>query len=318
MSKEQRANLILSFALTCVVLLVYAGSVGLLWWQGVFDVPESEEGARVVAAAIALVGGLFAALLTFVGVLLTYSVDARTVEIKADAENRLKLETFIRAVRLLSTDTGGKTSRSQHAGTLFALSELHHLPFALALLDEMWPVGDVSSSSACWLIDKCLRSDDKFVQKEAANILVENAEKLTEETEGYELPEILIESWPIDLPIPARQRILVTFALCIKSRPLSQWKDGVLGSLIFRLDRIRREDSDSAIKNGAILFLNVLLNDTRMSKHPSMRLGSETIKMDSLRSEIASSLASAKEWAGQENVNVAGELNAWSAEASES
>ena len=72
---------------------------------------------------------------------------------------------------LLATDEGKKTLPTQQAGALFVLADLKHLSFALELLGEMWGEADISPSAACWLIDKCLRSNDEKLQEEAAAIL---------------------------------------------------------------------------------------------------------------------------------------------------
>jgi hypothetical protein len=57
---------------------------------------------------------------------------------KTEAEERLKLDTAIKAVELFKS-AAGAASPSESAGALFALVRLGQFHFALALLEELWP-----------------------------------------------------------------------------------------------------------------------------------------------------------------------------------
>ena len=184
--------------------------------------------------------------------------------------------------------------------------------FALALLEEMWPEGDVSSSSACWLIDRCLQSTDKHVQIQAAQILFANADKLTERTDDFQWPELLMKSWPTKLPTTARGRILIALGLSIKSRSRGEGGIGILISQIFILDWIRCGDPDPGIQGGAVLFLHAL--DAFISQAPWFRLGNRELDPKSLNSDVADSLPSAKESADHEMTAISKELRTWTAD----
>jgi hypothetical protein len=103
-----------------VMATAYGGFVLVLWRLGLFDVPDAGADARIFAAVFALLGGLVGALLTFVAALLKHSVDTRTLELSHQTEARLRLDSSLRAVELLSTSDGIKSPPAKQAGSLFS------------------------------------------------------------------------------------------------------------------------------------------------------------------------------------------------------
>lgn len=176
------------------VVLLCAGLVVVVWRAGLFDVAERSD-AEVIAAVLSLVGGLIAASLTFVGVLLKHSLDNRNLRLAQETEARLKLETSISAVGLLTLEDGRESPPQRQAGSLFVLASLGQLDFALALLDEIWPRGGISVRAANWVVDKALTSDDPRLQIAGSEVLMANARALAT-PEGIELPQCASLDWP--------------------------------------------------------------------------------------------------------------------------
>ncbi len=104
--------------------LTFAAFTLLLWRVGLLDFTGTEARAKVIASALALLGALVASMVTFVGLLLKRSLDERNLALKQQAEERLRLDTAIHAVGLLSTNSGVEAPKSQRAGALFALATL--------------------------------------------------------------------------------------------------------------------------------------------------------------------------------------------------
>src|SRR5205809_998795 len=92
--------------------------VGVVWRLDIFDANTRASNAQVIAAALAFSGVVLAATLGLVGALLKYSIDARTLQQTAETEGRLRLETSIRAVELLTED-GKPATQTRQAGALF-------------------------------------------------------------------------------------------------------------------------------------------------------------------------------------------------------
>ena len=261
------------------VIAVYVGFVMYLWRQEFFEVPDGDAGPEVVAAVVALLGGLFAALLTFAGVMLKHSLDTR-------AEERLKLDTFIRAAGLLATDAGTPSPPTQQAAALFVLADLGHLNFALALLGEIWKEGEISPSSACWLIDKCLKSEDDILQIDAANTLQANAGDLWK-VECFAWPEALVDAWPESLPLTARYLILRALLTCLLSRPTHEWRPGCLSTFVVHLARIKNQERDRMLRAGTVLLLDAILSSGNLfGPEGVLTLGRETVNLETLRLEV--------------------------------
>ncbi len=287
------------------VIAIYMGIVAHLWRQGLFDLPEDEAGARVLAAVLALLGGLFAALLTFAGALLKYSLDAR-------AEDRLRLDTFIQAAGLLATDAGAPAPKTQQAAALFTLIHLNHLQFALTLLREMWPSESVSPSTAVWLIDKCLSSKDQNLQWEAANILTENAEILSTPGGCFHWPQVIEDNWPSNLGLDAAQAIMHALYRCLRSRPVADWDVTCLNQVIVNLVETRSKEKDLRVRSTATLFLSVLLRNKGVKKGDAIALAEgRTLDLTDLASEIDQAITEAKATASRQAVDRATKLEQW-------
>jgi len=96
------------------IVLFLVGFVVLLWQLDLLRTPKGGPNSRTVAAVFALLGAVFTAAVTLVGLLLKHSIDTRTLEMAKQtherleqenhqAEARLRVETAIRAVELLAT-----------------------------------------------------------------------------------------------------------------------------------------------------------------------------------------------------------------------
>ena len=69
-------------------------------------------------------------------------------DLKEQAENRLRLEAGIRALALLSTESGAQVPEIQRAGSLFSLVTLGFPPIALAILAQMLAVNQIDGKTA--------------------------------------------------------------------------------------------------------------------------------------------------------------------------
>jgi hypothetical protein len=214
-----------------------------------------------MAAVVTLLGGLFAASLTLVGVLLKHSVDNRNAALAKEAEARLRLEAAIRAVDLLATSSGDPAPVTRQAGALFTLSALGQLELALSLLEESWPRGGVSSSAAAHIIDSALVSDDPRHQVQAANMLRTNAALLPElDARGAHLPSSMCLAWPSTTQFAARTELLYALLECLLSRKSSWWFRDFVNFVVVELNLIRGRDPDDRIVSGASYALRALLD----------------------------------------------------------
>jgi hypothetical protein len=277
--------------ITAVLLLLLVGFVVLLWVVGVFDFQKKAKAgnAQVYAAVLGLLGGLFATSLTFVGALLKHSVDVRTLGQSRETEERLRLETSIRAVELLTED-GKKASPARQAGALFVLGSLDQLDFALALLGQIWPGKDISPGAAVWVVDRGLMSKDERTQIDAALVLLSNADNLkdTWESSCWEWPQCISYAWTNQIAPAAREVLLDALLKVLASKPKDEWDPSCVNSLLIHFDLIRRIDDKAYIRNGALQCVDLLLDTDRYSD-PSLTLFAPhgEVSVAALREEIS-------------------------------
>jgi hypothetical protein len=249
--------------ISVVLLVLFAAAAALLWRLGVFDAETQASNAQVLAAALGLVGVLVTAALTFVGVLLKHSIDARTLQQTAETEGRLRLETSIRAVELL-TEEGKPATPTRQAGALFVLANLNQLDFAFALLGQMWANREIGPGAATWVINRLLLHGDPSLQAEAAVLLYVNAETLATPA-GYEFPQCVNLQWKDDLSQSAREFLVSAFGAMILAKKSDEWDSGDIGAFVTQLDVIRKKEQERYIRNGAVSLLGALLEARPMT-----------------------------------------------------
>ena len=241
------------------LLVLYGGFVILLWRLGILDV-DGKTDTQVLAAVLGLLGGLFAASLTFVGVLLKHSVDVRTLRLSWETEARLRLETSIRAVQLLATSDGKTAPPTQQAGALFTLVHLGQLELALPLLREIWSRGEISSSAAVSVLDHALCSDDEALQRGAAWILAANAPRLRDERACWDFPESVSLRWRNDLHVYAREGLVDALIGALVSVDPADWPRGCTNAFLVQFDAIRKAEDREHLRASAVIAMHLILN----------------------------------------------------------
>jgi len=274
--------------------------IAALWGAGFFKFSGSDPSSKIVAAALALVGGLVAAVVSIIGILLKYSIDQRTesrlqiesnraaaerkVEsdrasaLQTQSEQRLNLEAAIRAVELLGAE--GSAGALQRAGALFALSNLEQHQLTLDLTSYLLQRDGLEPKIASSLIDRALKKPVEEIQRQALDVLYDHAAEI------QELPDTIFY-WDGNLPAYIREWAPFAMARILISRPLSIWKTKFpteVNAIISVLGHVWRTESDKRLKTniGAILK-NVLKGFRNWGAlyHPN-----GTIDTDQLASEV--------------------------------
>ena len=291
--------------LVTVIVLLFGAVVGALWKLGLFDFTGSDASAKIVASAIALVGGLIAALVSLVGVFLRQSVERRNADLKEQAENRLKieserndnlkteaerrlkLEAAIRAVGMLSTSSGFDAPRTQKGAVLFALADLGQLDLAISLLRQMVVSDKIDMNSAVWLINDVLESGSEICQREATEILRYWPTKLLLANGLSLFPSSVDNIWMPQLSRDVRANIALGRLELIVARGYRDWNRGTLMSHAQTLFEIWKTDEAPNIKDCAGFCLSKMIRadpeikELIISNYPE---GAEAIgKMSHLR-----------------------------------
>ena len=138
-----------------VVVIIYAGGLAFMYAVGLFEFnrvdaegnPFEEHSAKVIVAAIALVGSLTATVVMLITAILKQSLTQRTerrlfaehqqnLKLNEQAEERLRNEAAIKGVNLLGTESGQAVSDAQLNGTIMMLSRLGMHSVCVSLTED--------------------------------------------------------------------------------------------------------------------------------------------------------------------------------------
>lgn len=234
------------------IIVIFAAFSVLSWKIGLFDFTGTDASAKIVAASIALIGGFIGSLVTVIGILLKHSIDQR-------AEKRLKVEAAIQSVQLLSTSSGKEVPATQRAGVLFTLVSLGLPELAIKMLNQMFPNDRIDASTACWLIEYGIKSNNESLQYEAVNILNENAEKLLIDKGSCEFPRCFTEVCDTKVSEYVRGEAAKALLKLIATRPYSDWNMETLNRLVIGLKISYETEPSHTIRNGVALGLEKII-----------------------------------------------------------
>jgi hypothetical protein len=306
MAEQSKATAAANSNRTTVIAIVsisiaFVGFVAIVWRAGFFSFTGSDPSSKIVAAALALVGGLVTAVVSIVGVVLKYAIDQRTesrLQIESDrasalqtqAEQRLNLEAAIRAVELLGSDASA--GGLQRVGALYALASLNQNELTLDLTSYLLARRGLEPNVACTLIDRALKSSDLDIQREAVNILFENADRMVTQSNAY-LPHV-ISMWDKRLSsVYVREWAVLATARILLARQLPSWTrdfmpdaNGIIASLAlaweFESDPVRKEDAAAIVHEVLEAFPAIA---------PSLNHPTKTIDIQNLRTSVAGKVA---------------------------
>lgn len=244
-----------------------------------------------VVAGIALLGALLsplgngpsarlAAVLAFLGVIITYSANVIGVSVQRQAQRRLaeehdqtekrldleyrenslrlELDAAMRAGQLINP-SGADGLRSSGpaaiASGLLALTNLKQTELAVALLVDLWSNtideagrhqenhnGQISSEIAILVINRALCSDSRNAQLVAAELLCRNAYKLTS-TQSLHWPAAIDGHWRTDFS-PKTKLLLVEALVNMTVCPDKPADEGALRSVAVRLFGISKHEEE--------------------------------------------------------------------------
>lgn len=233
----------ISNGLKAVVAVFGIFVVGLIAAIG-FAPPSILGSGTVIAAAVALVGGLVTTAITAVGLILKQSVDLRTIalaeEVEArkaaldreesvrqrEAEVRLALETGLKAVQLFATSTGQAAPPIQRVAALFTLVSLRQFDLTVSLVLGLLDTDDIRPDDAASILDRVFLAKGNGADQArslALDGLQYRAAKLvTDRTVA--LPDALIYGLTSIESSDVRHAMTLFYARMLLARPLDQWR----------------------------------------------------------------------------------------------
>jgi hypothetical protein len=286
---DSRSTLLRNSVIAVVIMfLIFAG---LLWKLGLFSFTDSNANIKIVAAALSLVGGLFGALVTLLGLVLKHSMDLRShalqeqtearlqvesvrngqlaaeaekrltiesernIQLAAEAESRLKDEVTIKAIELLSSSEGKDATDSQRAGVILTLAHLGKLALALSLADQMLTAAKLDSGTATWLFNEAMRAQDEDVRSQAVLLTGAHIEKMLSPNGQAVFPAYLLRDDFFSLPADVRDDAAQAIVDLILLRAFPQWASGVFFTLFDHLHHIWQHETAEDVRRIAGIAL---------------------------------------------------------------
>jgi hypothetical protein len=190
-----------------------------------------------------------------VGILITDSIDTRSHALAIEAGNRLSVEVSLAAIEKLSASEEQNERRFRNGAVLIALTELHQVPLAVALLPALWAGGEINPEPGTHVVSAGLRSDKPHVQISASATLIDHVdETFPSEGPGYYLPEALLEEWPVGLSDKAKTQIVAYYLAVVEK---------IAGNASL-------SDQDLVNQVGLLLTLFALIFESKDETHPEV------------------------------------------------
>ncbi|HEX8193104.1 MAG TPA: hypothetical protein VF552_09405 [Allosphingosinicella sp.] len=232
--KLQTKHLAIATGAAFVLTLLFIGMFAILS-RGA---PPASQTA-IVVAMVALVGTLWTGAVTLTGIFLKDAVDRRTALYQAESERRLRMETALKAVELMSkAEAEGAPLQESREAAILVVASLNHLRLALTLARQFWQRGKISSAGFVHLVDECLESADAALQTEATYSLRMNAAKLVAGPNHFDFPERQMLQWTGTLPRAAKENFLLALVGALVSQDRSYWERGIVNWVLYALYKV--------------------------------------------------------------------------------
>jgi hypothetical protein len=246
--------------LSIVLLVLVIAMVIMFQWIINFKFTGDEDSVKIVSSVIVFWGGLITAVITLFGVLLKHSTDTKNNNLKAEAENRLKLEAGIKAIELLSESADKTVCENRRSAVLHMLTSLKMHELALALLQQMLAKEQIDALTAAQILDQCLRLRNEELNKLSAEMFRDYSSKLLTDNGGAETLESLSMKWPLELGLYIKQSLQIGLMKLLLSRPYKEWDRETFNSFIYTFYIISQTETDTHIKNAIGLFTKETLS----------------------------------------------------------
>lgn len=203
--------------------------------------------------------GHVAAVLAFIGVLVTSaaSIIGLTVSRQSSraSENRLRLDSAMRAGESFSSSTSEPVSSASVASSLLALTKLDNVDLAVALLVDFWiPETEekISNEAAILVVDAALRSGKPNAQLVAAEVLCRNATHL-DPCQSTHWPSYIDGCW--NYRFGPKTRLLLIDALTRMAIAKNPVNENALRSVAVRLYGIYKGEPETSSAKGCVATL---------------------------------------------------------------
>jgi hypothetical protein len=261
-----------------VVLPLYAIAATVCIRSNLFRFGRGPLGDAQLKAVWTFLGAGIAAVATMLGALIAKSHNDRKEIIESAANERLRLDTVVSALKLISHD-GSYSPKAMTAAGLATLVQLGHPIVAMRALGPAYEDNAVDVSTFTWLISQVLTTDatvgtpkdlDDAKEEAAALLRTRAATDLTSlsVTGRFYWPEAIQTRWPSGLSRNAERSILLSIADLLLSQSKEWWTSGgaTYTWVIYTLDEAVRNSEHHETKAAAAALGQAFLEVTDQSE----------------------------------------------------
>jgi hypothetical protein len=175
--------------LLCIaVLVIFVGLVFFLNSIGAFNYTNLGDSGDVLVAVLALVGGLFGALITLIGSFIQYSVDMANYRLAEMAEIRERNQAAVEAIQLFSSAASQSEPFHQQIGAIQSLINYERYDLAEYYLEKTVGKNEEPRVMAS-IIDRFIDSGNEKIIERATLIFEQNSEHfIWPEHTSYNVP----------------------------------------------------------------------------------------------------------------------------------
>lgn len=240
------------FATIAIIVLVLSASRA-----------EPASQFSITVAIIALIGTLWTGAITFVGLMLKESVDRRSALLQAESEKRLRMETALKAVELISrAEVEGAPIQESREAAIMVISSLNQNRLALGLGEQFWRTSKISTEAFVEIVNQCLNTDIDDLKSQCCNALMKNHQKLAGDPATIRFPFTYCWNWDGNLSITAKYDLLIALTRAMLDKPRDYWNIKVINGIAYCLYKMFVNDPDPRF-NAAAAVLAINLCDVR-------------------------------------------------------
>ncbi|MFJ9628615.1 hypothetical protein ACIRU8_13050 [Streptomyces sp. NPDC101175] len=263
MSKRIRTITVLSWVIPLVALLLPA----MLLRGQLLGTGDSSR----LAAVLTYIGVLVTASVALIGYGINLQTERRLGNEQDEQKRQLRLDAAMRAGQLVSPRDSGPTHPAALASGLLALTRLDQAELAVVLLVDLWsrdPDGSqpesssgdqglprVSHETAILVIDAALRSESASARLVAAELLCRNATRL-DTCHSLHWPRVVDGCW--DPTFSPKTKLLIVEAL-VRMTMSGPAEEGALRSVAVRLYAIWDGDPSPEVKGCIGKFIGKII-----------------------------------------------------------
>lgn len=307
--------------LSCISLLGAAVLPVLLLRHRVLGTGDSSQ----LAAVLTYIGVLVTASVSLIGYRISLQTEQRLRKEQEEQQQQLQLDAAMRAGQLVSPRDSGPAHPAALASGLLALTRLDHAELAVVLLVDLWsderrasqagPRGEdeswpkVSHETAILVIDAALRSTSFSARLVAAELLCRNATRL-DACQSLHWPSAVDGCW--DPTFSPRAKLLIVEAL-VRMTMASPAEEGALRSVAVRLYGIWDGDGTPEVRGCIGKFIAKIIGRLHDFGVKQFVHGPKMVTIENLQAATTSAAANPDDYLAKLSNGLGNDLGEWAA-----